>query len=285
MNHSAPESLPEWHHSAKPAWLGSFSELWAYRHLLLRLIRRDFLLNYQQTILGPLWVLFQPIATLLTYVLVFSRLVGISTGSISPILFYLAGIILWGLFSETFIGNAFILRDNASVFSKVYFPRLITPLASAGTHLLRFGIQFGIFLLVLVGFRLAGWHTTTVTVSMLYIFPVVLIVSFLGLSLGLLFSILTAKYRDLSNLVHLGVRLLMFLCPVIYPLSIIPPEYKKFILWNPLTPCLETFRWAILGDGFFSPTALLYSATVALLALAGTLLWYNRTSSKLLDVV
>jgi lipopolysaccharide transport system permease protein len=275
-----------WTHSVNSPWLGqSVKELWQYRHLLGRLVRRDFLLNYQQTILGPLWVIFQPLATLATYIIVFSRLINISTGGVSPVFFYLAGIILWGLFSEAFVGNAFILRDNAHIFNKVYFPRLITPLATTSTHLLRFAIQFGLFLILLTIASVFDIITIDFGLDILLIIPLVLLVAMYGLSSGLLFTMLTGKYRDLSNLVHLGIRLFMFLSPVIYPLSAVPVQYRKYILWNPLTACFEAFRLILLGEGLVTPSSMLYSVVFGLALLAGSVLWYNRRGEKLLDVV
>lgn len=264
---------------------GSFRELWAYRHLLVRFIRRDFLLNYQQTILGPLWVVLQPVLTLVVYVLVFGKWMGISTGAMPPVLFFLCGILLWGLCNDLFTGTAFIFTWYSYLYSKVYFPRLIVPLSIAGTHLARFLIQ----LVLLVGVFVYYWcwrGQPVVLNGWLLLAPVVvLLVAAFSLSLGLIFSILTARYRDLSNVVHLGVRLFMFVTPVIYPLALVPPGIRWLVSINPLTALFEVFRYALLGQGTFTAGQLVYSILSIILLLALSLVWFNKQSARLIDVV
>jgi lipopolysaccharide transport system permease protein len=276
----------DWEFGSRTSWWGwSARELWSYRNLLARLVRRDFLLNYQQTVLGPLWILFQPILTLVTFVLVFDKLVGIPTGTIPPVLFYLAGIVLWNFFNDSFLGTSFTFRENAQIFSKVYFPRLVVPLSVMSTHFFRFLMQLVLLLIVLVWY----WLVEGVLVSInawLFFFPVsVLLIGCIGLSLGLIFSVLTAKYRDLVNLVHLGVRLMMFLTPVIYPVAIIPEDVRWLVQLNPLTPLFEVFRFGLLGDGTFSVLQLLYSTVFALVLVLVSFMVFNKQGDKLIDVV
>ena len=276
----------DWEFGSSTSWWGwSPKELWAYRNLLGRLVRRDFLLNYQQTVLGPVWILFQPILTLVTFVLVFGKLVGISTGSIPPVLFYLSGIVLWNFFNDSFLGTAFTFRENAHVFSKVYFPRLVVPLSVVSTHFFRFTLQFALLLLVLAWFWLVEGVPVSINRWIFFLPFAILITGSIGLSLGLIFSVLTAKYRDLINLVHLGVRMFMFVSPVIYPLAIVPENVRWLVLWNPLTPMFEVFRYGLLGDGTFTVLQLLYSISFALVLLVVAFMTFNKQGDKLIDVV
>lgn len=276
----------EWEFGSRTTWWGwNVRELWAYRNLLKRLVRRDFLLNYQQTMLGPVWILFQPILTLITYVLVFDKLVGISTGSIPPVLFYLAGIVLWNFFNDSFIGTAFTFRENAQIFSKVYFPRLVVPLSVMSTHFMRFLLQFALLMLVMAWYWVVEGVTVAINGWVLLLPFALLIIGGVGLSLGLIFSVLTAKYRDLVNLVHLGVRLLMFLTPVIYPLAIIPEDIRWLVVLNPISPLFELFRFALFGEGTFTLLHLLYSAIFSFILMLVSFMAFNKQGDKLIDVV
>ncbi|MFD2247984.1 ABC transporter permease [Pontibacter ruber] len=266
-------------------WSHSFKELWAYRHLLAGLVRRHFLLHYQQTILGPVWILFQPIMTLATYVLVFNKLVGISTGGLPPVVFYASGIILWNFFSESFTGTSSTFRENAQIFSKVYFPRIIMPMAVLSTQFLRFLMQLLMFLLVILYFSLFAGMPVHLSEELI-MFPVaIILIGAIGLGMGLLLSVLTAKYRDMNNLVALGVRLLMFVTPVIYPMAVINEKVRWIVLLNPLTPLFELFRFSLLGEGYVTPLQILYSFVFAALLLLGATLLFNKQGDKLIDIV
>jgi lipopolysaccharide transport system permease protein len=276
----------DWEFGSRTTWWGwSAKELWAYRNLLGRLVRRDFLLNYQQTVLGPLWILFQPILTLITYVMVFDKLVGIDTGSIPPVLFYLSGIVLWSFFSDSFSGTAFTFRENAEVFSKVYFPRLVVPLSVLSTHCMRFVMQFLLLLLAMLWYWVVEGTTFSFNAWILFVPVAIILIGSIGLALGLIFSVLTAKYRDLANLVHLGIRMMMFLTPVIYPLAIIPENVRWLVLWNPLTSLFEVFRYAMLGSGTIDLLGLAYSVVVSLVLLLVSFMVFNKQGDKLIDVV
>ena len=286
MEELAPQkSKWTWEIKAESFWLQwEVPQLWRYRHLLLRLVRRDFLVHHQQTLLGPLWIVFQPLIILLTYLLIFEKAVGLSTDGIPPTLFYLSGIILWTLFSECFTGTAFTFIQNGQLFGKVYFPRLIIPLSVVVGNLIRFGIQFAMFFLMLLA--IAPSRIINDPLRWLICLVVCLaLVSGLGLGLGLVFSILTAKYRDLVNVIHLIVRLLMFATPVIYPLSIVNPEMQTWVTLNPLCSVVELFRFGFLGEGTVTELQLLYSSVCAvILILAGSLL-FNKSGNKLPDVI
>ncbi|RZK31999.1 MAG: ABC transporter permease [Hymenobacter sp.] len=248
-------------------------------------MRRDFLMGYQQTVLGPLWVLLQPIMTLITYVLVFGKVVGISTGTVPPVLFYLAGIVLWNLFNDAFTGTSATFSDNSHIFSKVYFPRLLVPAARVVGFLLSFGIQFGFLLLLLAYYWLFTPWKAPSGFGLPLALLVILLVSIQSLGLGLLFSVLTGKYRDIKFFVGLGTRLLLFLTPVIYPVEHVALKWRWLLELNPLTPLFELFRWSLLGQGTVALGQVLYSLVFTLGLFVLALLTFNKQGDKLMDVV
>ncbi len=276
----------DWEIQAKTNYLGvSFKELWSYRHLLANLVRRDFLLNYQQTVLGPVWIVIQPIFTLVTFLVVFYKLVGISTGSVPAVLFYFSGIVLWNFFAESFGSTSNTFRENAQVFSKVYFPRIIMPLSVLSTHFLRFLVQ-----LLLLGLGILYYWLfldfRPVQYNWFFAFPIaIFFVGVIGLSMGLIFSVLTGKYRDMLNFVALGLRLTMFITPVIYPVSFIQEKARWLVHLNPLSPLFELFRLSLLGEGTFTSNQLIYSLVFSVVILLGALLMFNKQGDKLIDVV
>lgn len=264
---------------------GEFRAVWNYRHLLGRLIRREFLINYQQTILGPLWVILQPALTLVVYVLVFGRWMGVNTGPVPPVLFFLCGILLWGLCNDLFTGTAFIFSYYSYLYSKVYFPRLVIPLSIAGTHLARFVIQGVLLLLVLIYYGVTNQYTFSANGWLLFLPLAILLTGAFALAWGLIFSILTARYRDLSNIVHLGIRLFMFVTPVIYPLSMVPDRIRWLVQANPLSSLFEVFRYALLGQGQFSLAGLWYSIAFIIILFVFAVAWFNKQAGRLIDVV
>ncbi len=286
MNQIIP-SKKSWTWEIKPEsfWFQwQLPQLLSYRHLLLRIVRRDFLIHHQQTLLGPLWIIFQPIIILIIYLLIFEKAVGLSTDGLPPTLFYLSGIILWTLFSECFTGTAFTFIQNGTLFGKVYFPRLIIPLSIVLVNFIRFGIQFAIFILLLIAIDPSQVIKDPIRMISCLFFSTI-VVSGLGLGLGLVFSILTAKYRDLVNVIHLIVRLLMFATPVIYPLSIVQPDIRRWVNLNPLCSVVELFRFGFLGAGTFTEVQLVYSfICMILLILTGSML-FNKYGNKLQDVI
>lgn len=286
MPTTTPATDWDWEIKARTSWWGSSAtELWAYRHLLGGLVRRDFLTSYQQTLLGPLWVLFQPLLTVLTYVLVFGKVVGIKLGGVPPGLFYMAGVVLWNLFNDSFTGTSTTFSDNAHLFSKVYFPRVLMPVARLLGYLLSFGIQLACLLLLLAYYWLTKhWPVPGGTDWLLALLAIGL-VSLQSLALGLLLSVLTGKYRDLRYLIGLGSRLLLFLTPVLYPLQQVAPRWRWAVELNPLAPLFELFRRALLGQGLVSAGQVAYGAGATVLLLAGALLVFNKQGDKLMDVV
>ena len=276
----------QWEITSRTSYrISDVKALWSYRHFLASLVRREFLLNYQQTILGPFWIIFPPLVTLLTYILVFNKMVGISTGSIPPVLFYFSGIVLWNFFSDCWGGTSTTFKDNADLFSKVYFPRIIIPVSVVCTHFLRFLLQF-VFLLCMLAFYVFFKDFKIVLNLWLLMLPAAVgCVGLIALGMGLLFSVLTAKYRDISNLVSLGVRLLMFVTPVIYPLTSIPQKWRFLVEINPLTSFFEIFRKGLLGEGTINLVMLLYSVCFTIVVSFGALMIFNKQGDKLIDVV
>jgi lipopolysaccharide transport system permease protein len=261
-----------------------FKDVWQYRDLLLMFVKRDFVSFYKQTILGPLWFFIQPIFTTLVFTFVFGNLAGISTDGLPQYLFYLSGITAWNYFSDCLSKTSTVFKDNANIFGKVYFPRLIMPLSIVVSNLVRFGVQLFLFLLMMVYFGIKGadFHFTWA----IALFPLlILLMALLGLGLGLIIAALTTKYRDLSFLVTFGVQLLMYGTTVIYPLSAAPEKYRKFIELNPMTGIIEAFRYAFLGKGYFTAWSLGYSAILtAVITMIGIII-FNKTERSFVDTI
>jgi lipopolysaccharide transport system permease protein len=274
----------EWEIKAETSWLGvGIKELVAYKDLLFRLVRKEFLASFQQTLLGPLWVIFQPLLTVLTYVLVFGKLIGLSTEGFPSFIYYLTGITLWNLFSDVFQNTSMTFMQNIGIFSKVYFPRLIAPLSTLLLYLLRFGIQL-IFLLIVYAYFCFTGQVHFEFFRILIIIPVIIIISGIGFGTGLIFSILSTKYKDLMSLMQLLIRLLMFICPIFYSLSMVPEKLKVFVYLNPLSSQFEIFRFAFLGKGVVEVLPFVYSVLSMLILVAGGILLFNKMGDKLMDV-
>lgn len=259
-------------------------ELWRYRDLVIMFVRRDFVSNYKQTILGPIWFFLQPLLTTLTFVLIFGRIAQLSTDGLPMILFYLAGVTVWNYFAETLNKTASVFKDNAQMFGKVYFPRLTMPFSIVVSNLVRFLIQFTLFVIVWVFYL---FQTDAIHPNYLIILTPLLVVlmGLLALGLGMIISAMTTKYKDLILLLTFGVQLLMYATPVIYPLSSISEKYKWLILANPMSPIVETFRYAFLGSGTFSWSYLGYSfITTIIILLLGTII-FNKVEKSFTDTV
>lgn len=263
----------------------NFKDIWRYRDLLTMFVKRDVITVYKQTILGPIWFVVQPILTTAIYILVFGRIANISSDGIPRILFYLAGIVIWNYFSESFKQTSETFKQNASIFGKVYFPRLIMPLSKVTAGLIKFAIQFGFFLVIFLIFLFSGNKAIHPNIHILYIPFLVLLMAGLGLGFGIIFTSLTTKYRDLTFLIQFGIQLLMYASPVIYPVSSIPEKYKTLILANPITPILEGFKYAFLGAGSFSWGQLAYSTAFMLVVLFIGIIIFNRTEKTFMDTV
>ncbi|HEY4109087.1 ABC transporter permease [Puia sp.] len=275
----------EWEINKKTSWLGtSFKELYLYKDLLFSLVRKEFLSSYQQTLLGPFWVLLQPILTVFTSLLIFHKIIGVPTEGVPPLLYYLAGITLWNLFSDIFLGTSITFTQNVLVFNKVYFPRIIVPLSVVLLSGLRFLIQLVLFFIALTYYYLAGKVVIPVNTLLLAI-PVIITTAGISLGAGLVFSIFTAKYRDFLGLLQVILRLLLFVCPIFYPMSIVPGKLKWLMNLNPLSAQFELYRYALLGKGQFTADQVLYSGLFMVVLLAGGMLLFNKTADRLVDVI
>jgi len=259
-------------------------EVWRYRDLLLMFVKRDFVAFYKQTILGPLWFFLQPLFTTIIFTFIFGNLAGLSTDGLPQPLFYLAGITAWNYFSECITKTSTVFKDNANIFGKVYFPRLIMPLSIVASNLVRFGVQ----MLLLVGMMMyyaAVGGSFSVTWAILLFPLLVLLMAMLGLGLGLIITAMTTKYRDLSFLVQFGVQLLMYITTVIYPLSAAPEKYRFWLELNPMTAIIEAFRLGLLGQGSITLTSLGYSFVFTLGTFVLGVVTFNKTERTFVDTV
>lgn len=264
-------------------------DVWHYRDLLWLLVRRDFVSFYKQTILGPVWFFIQPLFTTLMYTFIFGNLAGISTDNLPQPLFYMAGITAWNYFADCITKTSTVFKDNANIFGKVYFPRLIMPLSLVVSNLVRFAVQLIMFIAMMAYYYVklpnANFHFT----YYIFLFPVmVMLMAFLGLGLGMIISALTTKYRDLAFLVTFGVQLLMYATTVVYPLSEAIkkfPKYSWIIEYNPMTPIIECFRLAFLGTGSFTMQSFLYSLIITFIILFSGIFIFNKVEKTFVDTV
>jgi lipopolysaccharide transport system permease protein len=261
-----------------------FKQIWEFRDLLILFIRRDIVTKYKQTILGPLWFIIQPILTTLMYLLVFGRIANIPTDNVPPILFYLSGIVAWTYFSVCLNSTASTFITNAGIFGKVHFPRLVVPLSIVISNIIQFLIQLGL-LLIVIGIYYFKGVSFTFTYNLFLLPFLILLMALLGLGFGIIISSLTTKYRDLSNLMGFGIQLWMYATPIIYPLSVIPDKYKIFILANPLTAIIITFKSALLGTQSVSYGYLIYSSVFTLVILFFGIIIFNRVERSFMDTV
>jgi lipopolysaccharide transport system permease protein len=285
---TAQAEKQKWLYEIKPkrGWFEwHLEDLWNYRDLILLFVRRDFVSQYKQTVLGPLWYLIQPIFTTITFTIVFSQIAGISTSGLPPILFYLSGLTAWNYFADCLNKTSQTFVANAGMFGKVYFPRLAVPVSIVISSLITFAFQFLLFLVVLIYFHFTGeiqFHAG----AHLLLFPVlVLMLALLGLGSGIFVSALTTKYRDLRFLLTFGVQLLMYATPVIYPMESIHGKLKIAISFNPMSSIVESMRYIFLGTGELNYGNLAYSGGVILFILISGLFIFNRVERNFMDTV
>ncbi|MFS2187550.1 ABC transporter permease [Mucilaginibacter sp. Mucisp84] len=262
-------------------------EVWHYRDLLVLLVRRDFISFYKQTILGPVWFFIQPVITILFYTLIFGNLAGIPVDGLPKPLFYLAGTIIWNYFADCLNKTSTVFKDNAGILGKVYFPRLIMPLSIVLSNLIRFAVQFLLFIILYIIFILKGEHIVPNIAALLLPLLIIMIAS-LGLGLGMIISAVTTKYRDIAFIVTFGVPLLMYATTVIYPLSVAQAKYPKYswlIKFNPITAVIETIRYGLLGKGSFSWELLSYSIISTVLILLIGIVIFNKVEKTFVDTV
>ena len=264
-----------------------FKEIWRYRDLILLFVKRDMASQYRQTILGPLWHILQPAVTTFIFLILFNRIAHIPTDNVPAVIFYMSGLTAWNYFSSCFTATSATFITNASVFGKVYFPRIILPLSVVLSNMIRFAIQFCLLVIVICYYAIfqnfsisIGWHTLLIPV-------ILLIMAGLGLGAGIIVSSITTKYRDVAVLINFGIQLLMFVTPVGYSLAYLRQHssYANVISLNPLSSLIESFRYAMLGSGIFSVNLFLYSVIFTLLALIIGIIIFNRVEKTFMDTV
>ncbi len=261
-------------------------EIWRYRDLLLLFVRRDFVSQYKQTILGPLWHFLQPALTTIMFWLVFNRIAGIKTGNLPAPLFYISSLSIWNYFYSCFIGTAATFTSNASIFGKVHFPRLIIPLSIIASNLIKLGIQFCLLLTFIMYFILGNKYHFQIGLHLVLLPFIILITAVMSLGLGIIISSLTTKYKDLYVLISFGVQLLMYVTPILYPLAYLQNKpYGCFIRWNPLSPIVEGFRFSLFGEGMFTITMLIFSIASSIVILLAGIILFNKVERDFMDTV
>lgn len=263
----------------------NLKEVWQYRDLIVLFTKRNFVVQYKQTVLGPAWLFINPIISSLIYCFVFGGLAGMGTDGIPQILFYMSGNAIWAFFSTCLSGNAHTFTANANVFGKVYFPRLTTPISNVLSSVIRFGIQMLLVLVFLVVYMIRG----EVAPNFLYwlMIPVILVhLGLMGMGLGIIISSMTTKYRDLSVLVGFGMQLWMYVTPIVYPLTQTGDKWYKWILLvNPVTAPVEVFRYALLGNGTIAPGYLVWSWAFTLAVTLFGIMIFNKVERTFMDTV
>lgn len=265
----------------------NLKEVWQYRDLLMLFVKRDVITVYKQTILGPLWYLIQPLFTSVIFTLIFNNVANISTGTVPPFLFNLAGITIWNYFTACFSGTSNTFSSNAGIFGKVYFPRLIMPLSVVISNLVRFGIQLFIFTAFYIYYYSQGAAISPN--KYLLLFPVmVMLMGMLGLGLGMIISAMVTKYRDLNILIGFGIQLLMYISAVMYPVSFFIeklPKYAWVVKYNPLSFIIESVRHMLLNTGVFDMGMFVYTLITATIVLFLGILIFNRAEKNFIDTI
>lgn len=262
----------------------NLAELWEYRDLALLFVRRDLKSSYKQTVLGPIWILINPLLSTTVFTVIFGVIAGIPTDGTPQFLFYMSGNILWGFFSSCLSRASSTFLGNARIFGKVYFPRLIMPISGIMYNLVNFLLQTAVYVVLVVVYSLCG---ANVHPNLLILLAPLLIIqtALLGTGMGLIISSITTKYRDLNILVSFGVSLLMYITPVVYPISKVPVDFRWLMLLNPVAPIIETYRYAFLGRGIISWPFLGLSFAVTVAVLIFGIIVFNQVEKNFIDTV
>lgn len=261
----------------------NFKELWHYRDLLVLFVRRDFVTVYKQTILGPLWFFIQPILTTITFTIIFGNVAQLSTDGAPKVVFYMAGITLWNYFSTCLTAVSGVFNTNAGIFGKVYFPRLIMPLTTVISNLMKFGVQFLLFLCFVSYFVVQEQIHPNLWVLALPL--VIVLMALIAMGIGLILSSMTTKYKDLNQLISFGMQLFMYATPVIYPSSAIPPAYQWVVNLNPLVSLFDYMRFAFLGVGSFTLSDFIFPTVFSVVILFFGILVFNKVQKTFMDTV
>lgn len=270
--------------SDTPLFSINVKEIWQYRDLLFMLVKRDFITFYKQTILGPLWFIVQPLLTTVIFIVLFGNIAKISTDGIPQLAFYLAGITIWNYFADSLSKTSSVFTSNASIFGKVYFPRLIMPLSIVASSLLKFAVQFALFIAVVLyyTFVVGSIHPNW---WILFTPFLIFLMAIFALGIGMIFSSLTTKYKDLSFLITFGIQLFMYISPVAYPSSALPAKFAFLGKINPLSSIFECFRYAYLGNGTFTISDLAMSTIVIFILFFIGVIIFNKVEKSFMDTV
>ena len=262
-------------------------EIWAYRDLLTLLVRRDFVAKYKQTVLGPIWFIFQPLVMTVVFTIIFNRVAKLSTDNLPPVLFYMSGLLAWNYFSQSFNSITTTFRSNANLFGKVYFPRLVVPLGFLLSGLIAAALQLAAFLVIFGYFKLFSDASATFAIRGVIIFFPLLVIqtACLALGVGLLFASLTAKYRDLVHALQFITQVWMYATPIIYPTTAIAEQYRWLLALNPMTSVVESTRLIFLGQGTLTPLILTSSVIFTLVIMVSGILIFNRVQRTFVDTV
>jgi lipopolysaccharide transport system permease protein len=269
----------------QPWWQIKGRELWAYRDLLWFLVRRDFTAIYTQSILGPLWFVIQPLATTLVFTVIFGHVAKIGTDGVPPFLFYLSGITLWNYFQSCFNAVATALMDNAHVFGKVYFPRLVVPLALTLSNLGQLAINLALYVMFWIYFGVCTTTPLRFSWAMLALPALVLHTAAVGLGSGLWLAAMTAKYRDLRFALPFLAQIWMFVTPIVYSASVVAPQHRWVLALNPMAGVVDFNRYAFLGTPVMDPALYGIGGVVGLLLLASGLLIFNKIQRTFVDTI
>lgn len=262
----------------------SLQKIWQYRDLLWLLVRRDFVAFYKQTILGPVWFFIRPIVASIVYFFIFGQVAGISTDGLPPALFYMSGLMIWGYFTETVGQCGSVLIQNAAIFGKVYFPRLIMPVSIFFSNMLRLATQL-ILLIVLYIYFLITNEAITFSPAIFLVPLIIAIVSMQAIGLGVLVAAVATKYRDFSMLLGYVLQLGLFLTPVVFPLSTITGKFKLLVTLNPMTIPVELFRFAFFGTGSFELWNILFMLFSTLIIFTVGIFAFNRFEKTFVDTI
>jgi lipopolysaccharide transport system permease protein len=262
-----------------------FKELWKYRDLITTFVKRDIVSTYKQTVLGPFWFFISPFFTVIMFTFVFSTVAGIKTEGIPAPIFYLTGTTLWNYFQTCFITSSSTFLQNEGIFGKVYFPRLVSPISTVISNLIKLGIQLVVLIMLICYFVFFEQYELQFNYYIL-LFPIlVILMAGIAMGVGILTSAVTSKYRDIQMFISFGIGLLMYATPVIYPISQVPEKFRIYLMLNPISPIIETFRYSIFGVGTFSWIFLAYSAVFMIVTLFVGIIVFNQVEKSFMDTI
>ena len=271
--------------TSKRGWFDvNLRELFRYRDLIFMFVKRNFIANYKQTVLGPAWAIIQPLLTTVVFTIVFGNLAKLPTDGVPPFLFYMCGNVAWAYFAGCLTQTASTFTANAAVMGKVYFPRLVMPISSVFSQLIQFGIQFLFLACFLIYYSFIN-HTPYITIGICYMPLLILQMALLGMGCGVIISSMTTKYRDLHHLVGFGVQLWMYATPVVYTIDMVPERFRTAYLCNPMAIVIESFRDMFFGTSAITVENIAVSWVITLLIALGGILLFNRVEKTFMDTV